>query len=178
MSDAALALPDTHRRWLLINALGIATVLNLVINLLLAWNQTRDGEHVKLWSISVAHPSVGTDALGTLLILPLTTTFLASWAVHREIRRGAIAPLPSTAVRRWSWLAVTSTPRRAGRFAIATFVVLAVPAVDFLEIGARHGMSAHNFLTFHVIFAVALGMIVTPLVMLVAMTDRAADDAA
>jgi len=171
VSDAEAQLPATHRRWLLINAVGIATVLNLVINLLLAWNQTRDGEHVKLWSVSVAHPSVGTDMLGTLLMLPLITTFLASWAVHRELRRGAFAPLPKTAVRAWSWLAVQNPRRRAGRFAIATFLILAIPAVDVLEIGARHGMSAHSFATFHVIFAVLLGMVVTPLVMLIAMTD-------
>jgi hypothetical protein len=178
VSDLAVRLPATHRRWLLINAVGIATLLNLLINWVLAWNQTRDGQHVKLWSISVAHPSVGTDTLGTLLILPLITTFAASAAVHRELRRGALPRVPTDAVRTWSWFAVRSTRRRAGRFALATFAILAVPAVDLLEIGARHGMSAHNFATFHVIFAVALGMVVTPLVMLMAMTDQATGDRA
>jgi hypothetical protein len=74
-------------------------------------------------------------------------------------------------VRSWSWFAVAGTRRRAIRFAIATFVILAVPAVDLLEIAARHGMTAHGFATYHVIFAVALGMVVTPLVMLMAMAD-------
>jgi hypothetical protein len=164
-------MPATHRRWLLINAVGIATLLNLAINVLLVWNQTRDGHHVVLWSISAAHPSVGTDTLGTLLMLPLITTLLASAAVHREIRRGELMRLPATALGRWSWFAVSGTRRRAIRFAVTTFVLLAVPAVDLLEVSARGGLTATQFAAYHVTFAVLLGLIVTPLVMLTAMTD-------
>lgn len=151
-----------------------AAVVNLVINTAVGLMAARGVHRIPLWGISVQHPSVIADSLGTLISLPLLTCLIATMALRREQRAGQLPQLESVALGRLSSLANVSLGRRARRLAAITFVAIGPPMVLILLLVARSGMTHTGFVIYHVALTVVLGAIVTPVVALLAMTDAQA----
>lgn len=84
----------SHRRWIVINAILVTAVINAVLNGLIAWATAAGRSRIPLWSTPlVGGPSTVTDTVGTLFILPLTTTLILTAVVRLELRRGRLEPL-------------------------------------------------------------------------------------
>lgn len=167
-----------QRRWVLLNALLATAVINTAVNLGIGLFEARGQRHVPTWGISAAHPSVTSDAMGVLITLPLITCLLVSAAVRREQAEQRLTLLDPVALGRLSRFAVPGAGKRAIRFAVASFAVLAPPVVLATALSAAHGMSHGAFVTFHVALTVVLGAIVTPMIALAAMTEPAPHAAA
>jgi hypothetical protein len=163
-------IPGPHRRWILINAIGVTAGINLVVNTGVAWLSLLGAKRVPLWSVPLLEgPSTLTDTIGTLFVLPLITCLLCTTAVWQELRTGRLTPLtrsPSLLDR-----LPHHRLRRGLAFGAGSTILLAPPvtaAIVMLDIG---DLSGRAFMVYKAAFAVALGALVTPLIALRAMAD-------
>lgn len=159
-----------HWRWVTVNALIGTAMTNLVVNFGIGLYQARGVHHVPTWSISAVHPSVTSDLLGVLFTLPLITCVLVSLGIRREQAEGKLGHLDPGVFGRWAKLTDPATGRRALRFGVTTIVLAGPPLLVATAVAARHGMSHNEFVTFHVALTVTLGLLVTPIIALAAMT--------
>jgi hypothetical protein len=150
-----------------------AVFLNLLINTGVGLLSARGLTNVPLWGISVVHPSVITDSLGTLISLPLLTCLICTTALRRDAHLPQVSP---TVIGRLSSLADASLGRRALRMAGLSFVAVGPPLVLVLLVAARSGLTHNSFVIYHVMLTVVLGLIVTPLVAVLALTDARRTD--
>jgi hypothetical protein len=160
-----------HRRWLFLNTIVIAAVVNAALNALIAWGSAANEDEIPLWAVPLVEgPSLITDTVGTLFILPFLTTLIVTTVVWHELREGRIAPLS----KRTSGLLARIPKTRARRgayFGAVTTLVLAPPGVLILVLRDPGDVSVGDFVLFKAIFGVVLGAIVTPPIALAAMTD-------
>lgn len=166
------ALPAPHRRWILVNALGITALINLVVNAAIAWLSVSGQTDVPMWARPFSTTSTIADTLGTLFVLPLITCVLCTTAVWRDRRRGALTRLRQTPPHRWLGRLPSTRLRRGIVLGVLVTAALAPPitlVLTGLDLGT---LSRTEFTAFKAGFAVALGAVVTPLVALSAMTDR------
>jgi hypothetical protein len=171
MTTAAVSAsaPNAALRRVVVGATVGAALLNLVINAAVALLQVRGQHHIPLWGISVAHPSVITDSLGILISLPLLTCVICTTALRRDRQLPQLEP---AALGRLSALTAIGVGRRAVRMAAITFIAIGPPIVLGLLFVTRSGMTRMDFVVYHVALTVVLGVIVTPIVALLAMTDH------
>jgi hypothetical protein len=163
-----------HRRWILVNALAIAALINLAINAGIAWATTAGERSIPLASIPVVQrPSTLTTTLGTLFILPFVTTISVSAAVHRDRQAGRLTDLELEG--RHAWL-LRRMPTDAGRqavvFGLACLAILGPPAAIILLLTDPSGVSRLAFVVYSTVLAVVLGLLVTPILAAVAMASR------
>ena len=159
MSAAWRELDAEHRRWLLLNAVVIAAVVNAVLNALIAWGSAANEDEVPLWAVPLVEgPSLITDTVGTFFILPFLTTLVdhdggLARAAGREGSRRSRRPrrdpllsrLPRTRVRRGAY------------FGLLSLLLFAPPAV-VLVLALDYGdISVGDFVLFKAIFGVVLG---------------------
>jgi hypothetical protein len=173
MGAAWRELTAEHRRWVLVNAVLIAALVNAALNALIAWGSAASEDQVPLWAIPLVEgPSVVTDVVGTFFILPFLTTLLITTTAWHELRTGKIAPLhvdrssdpllarlPRTRVRRGAYFGLLSM------LLFAPLAVVIVLALDYGDIGVG------EFVLFKAIFGVVLGLVVTPFIAVAALTD-------
>ena len=161
-----------HRRWLLLNTIVIAAVVNAVLNALIAWGSAASEDEIPLLAVPfVEGPSLITDTVGTFFILPFLTTLVITTTVWHELREGRIARLSKRTVGLLARLPRTRV-RRGAYFGAITALVLSPPAVLILALRDPGDVSVGDFVLFKAIFGVVLGAIVTPLIALAAMTDE------
>jgi hypothetical protein len=153
-------------RRVVVSATVGAAVVNLVINAAVGLMEARGQHRIPIWGISAVHPSIITDSLGTLISLPLFTCLICTTALHRD---GQLPKVEPAALGRLLSLAGVSLGRRAIRMAAITFVAIGPPMVLVLILVTRSGMTHTGFVIYHVALTVVLGVIVTPLVALLAM---------
>ena len=163
-------LPAPNRRWLVVNAIFVTALINVVLNWAIALGAVGGRDSVPMWGAPLVEPSVFWDLVGTLFLLPLFTSALTTAAIRRDIRRGALERIeaPRGVHRR------LAQPGRWGRG--AAFGCLAVVALSpgFLVLLAALGfpeLSKSQFIAWHTGFAVALGVLVTPPLAILAMAD-------
>jgi hypothetical protein len=159
-----------HWRWIVINSVIGTAITNLVVNFGLGLYSARGIHHVPTWSINAVHPGITSDLLGILFVLPIVTSVLTSIGIRKELADGKLSRLDAAVFGRWTMLTVPSTGKRALRFGLTTILLAGPPLVIATAIAARHGMSHNEFVTFHVAMTVTLGLLVTPLIALAAMT--------
>jgi hypothetical protein len=160
-----------QRRWIIVNALIGSAIVNLVINLAIGWLETRGHPHMPRWTASTKSSVLG-DGLGALFTLPLFTCLLVTAGVHRDLRTGGLAQLDWQPAGRWWPTVIRPTSLSRGfRLGAATFIGLALPIGIALALAFPDGLSSQHFIAFHTVFTVALGVVVTPMVALAAMTD-------
>ena len=167
-------LADEHRRWLLYNAFLGTALVNLVLNGAFAWLGTWGHAEVPLWASAVGHPSILTDTIGTLFMLPFMTCVMCSAAVHRSQRRGEL-PALAPALRLPAWLRRLPgmTVRRGLTMGAVTVAVMAPLAALALVTVDAAGMSRLGFTVYKAVFGVILGSLVTPVIAVRAMSDPA-----
>jgi hypothetical protein len=163
-----------QRSWMLTNAIAVTAAVNVVLNAMPAWAAVQGLDRVPLWSVPLAGGTgVYTDTLGTLLILPFVTTLLVTTAVWRARGRGVLPPLQRLPYRlRALTLLPRARPARAAVLSGATVGCLAGPAAVALAALAPDGLASDAFVGYKTALGVVLGLIVTPLIALLAMADR------
>jgi hypothetical protein len=98
------------------------------------------------------------------------TSVLCTSAVWRELRRGTLPPLRHGILSRWPHLA--GARLRRGITLAAACVVLLFPFTSLaLWSTGSGGISPTAYVVYSTIFGVALGLLVTPLVAIRALTD-------
>jgi hypothetical protein len=160
--------PPQHRRWLLVNALGVTALVNATTTGLIAWATVHGMKRIPLWSWS--RTSTLIDGEITLFTLPLITTVVLTLVIRRARRRGHLERLRGLATNR-PWLALLPGPLglRAPLAGAVTAGVLAAPVAAGLVVAG--GMPTSTFVVYKACFAVVLGALVTPLLALRAMAE-------
>jgi hypothetical protein len=145
-----------HWRYLVLdNGLG-AACLNAVINGAIAWATFRGTAVVPLWGPL----GIASDTVATSLILPFLTCVIVTALTRWHVRAGRLPPLPVGL----GWAGLPSgTLARGGALAAASFVLLVpITLLIFIGSGVRE-LPFERFVVFKVAFAVADGLLVTPL---------------
>jgi hypothetical protein len=170
-------LPEEHRRWMFVNAVLIAAVVNGVLSALIAWLGTMDQDQIPLWATPLKDTSTEVDTIGTFFILPFLTTLVITSVIWHELRAGRLMRLdhPSPALAR----RLPETRLRRGLVigAIVT-LVLAPPAVLILALIDFSGLSQGEFVLYKAILGIVLGAVVTPPIARFAMADSVPAEAA
>jgi len=167
----AQGLTPAHRRFLIRDALLIAAVANAVLNALIAWLVTIGEDEVPLAAVPLVEgPSVITDTVGTFFVLTFLTTLAVTTAVWKEMRAGHLTRLPITPGSFAERLSDTRV-RRATKLGLLCMLVLGPIAVIVLLLLDYGDISISEFVVYKAIFGVALGVLVTPLIAMVAFGD-------
>jgi hypothetical protein len=171
VASAWRKLPTPNRRWLVVNALFATALINVIVNAAIAWLGTRGQDTISMWGVPLAETSLVWNVIGTLFLLPLITCVLTTTAIRRDVRRNALVPLDwSLFARRRSALPFPRWRRGVVLGALAT-VFLAPPIVLVLVALGSPELSMGQFLISQTVFAVVLGILVTPPIALCAMAD-------
>jgi hypothetical protein len=155
-----------HWRYLLLeNGVGAALV-NLVINGAIAWAVFHRALIVPLWG----PVGIASDTVATSLILPFLTCLIVTALTGWHVRAGRQTPLmPLVAPLLGRWLPERLLAR-AGVLAVVSLVVMVpVTLSAFVGLGIDR-LPFERFVVFKVVFAVANGLWVTPLVALAALS--------
>jgi hypothetical protein len=167
-----------HRRWLVINAILITALVNAALNALVAWGSAAGEDEIPLWAAPlVGGPSTITDTVGTFFILPLLTTLAITTVIWHELHAGRLERLslaagtdailrrlPKRRFRRGLYFGALST------LIFAPAAVIVLVAIDFGDI------SVGDFVLYKAIFGVLLGLVVTPVIGVAALTgDRSGE---
>ncbi len=166
-------LTGDQRRFFFWHAIIGAAIVNAVLSALIAWLGVRNEASVPRWAAPlVDKPSTITDTVGTFFILPLLTCVIFTAVARRELRHGRVTPLgwawsPKSVLRR---LPKGSLRRGLALGALCT-AALGPPAVALIIVLGVGNLSVGEFVTFKAIFGVVLGMLVTPIVGLWALSE-------
>jgi hypothetical protein len=167
------ALSGDQRRFMFWHAIVGAAIVNLVLNALIAWLSVQSEDSVPRWAVPILDkPSTITDTVGTFFILPLLTCLIFTAVARRELRHGRVAPLG------WTWSpksVLRRLPKRTLRRGLALGALctaaLGPPAVALIVIIGVDDLSVGEFVTYKAVFGVILGMVVTPIVALWALSE-------
>jgi hypothetical protein len=165
-------LPAPNRRWLVVNAVIVTALINAIVNLLIAVGAVGDRDSVPMWGAPLIEPSVFWDLIGTLFLLPLITGALTTAAIRRDIRGGSLPPLAASfggargGAPGW---------QRGAELGAVAVVCMAPPLLIVLAVLGFPELSKSQFIAWHTGFAVALGILVTPLLAILAMADPGED---
>jgi hypothetical protein len=170
------ALPASHRRWILVNAVTISAVVNLALNAGIAWASATGRTDIPLWATPlIGGPSTITDTVGTFFLLPFITCLLVTTAVRRDQHRGVLTRLPDA---RTAYPALSLLPpNRATRGVLCGALCVAAlepPALPILIATNFGHLSVTGFVAYKAILGVVLGAVVTPAIALCAMADTQA----
>jgi len=165
-------LPAQNRRWLIVNALVATMAINVIVNAALAWLGVQGQDSVSMWGVPLVETSIFWNLVGTLFLLPLLTCVLTTGVIRRDVRRGALPPLDRLrSTQRWLVALPPSRWRRGVALGALLTAVLAPPLVLVLVASGSPELSLDRFVVYQTIFAVLLGIVVTPPIALFAMAD-------
>jgi hypothetical protein len=162
-------LPPENRRWIWLNALIITAVINVIINGAIDLVSIAGKGPIPFIAAPLVEPSTFWTIIGTLFLLPLLTCLLATTAVWRDIREGRLSRL--TTIETSDALPDTRL-RRGLVFGLVATIVAAPPILIVLALAGLGDLSHAAYTFWHILFAVLLGALVTPVIALCAMTDR------
>ena len=166
---AVALLSPGQRNYALVAFALVPAAANSVINGLIGWAMFRNSDFVPVWGLG---PSVGPDTLGTCFFLPLFTCLVVTPLTWRHVRRGAVEPLSEfKAVPTWARDALRPVVKRAALLGCASFLVVGPVVLVSLSVLGVGQVALVSFLVFKVAFSVMLGLVVTPLIGLLALAD-------
>lgn len=158
-----------HLRFLLLEQGIGAAVVNFLLNGAIAWLLFRGVAQVPLWG----QQSIVGDTIGTCFFLPFLTTLIVTPLVRRRVTAGTLAALGWTREthRGLGWLP-SGTGRRALVLGVVCALVVAPLSVWVLGRLDVAELTFWSFVGFKAAFAAGLGLLVTPVISLWAMTVR------
>jgi hypothetical protein len=165
-------LPAANRRWLITRALIATAAINVVVNAAIAWLSVAGQGSVSMWGAPLVETNIFWNVVGTLFLLPLITCMLTTTAIRADIRSGSLPPL--TGLRSThAWLASLPSARWRRGVAIGALAVaaLAPPLVLALVAVGPGELDEGQFVLRQTVFAVLLGVVVTPPIAVLAMAD-------
>lgn len=154
---------------MVLNALLITAVLNLIVNGAIDLVSIAGKGPIPFWGPPLIKPNTVWTIIGTLFLLPLITTLLATTAIRRDIQHGTLTPL--TSIGHSDALPETRF-RRGLVFGGLITLFAAPPIVVVLALIGIGDLSHVQYTAWHIAFAIVLGALVTPVIALCAMTDR------
>jgi hypothetical protein len=168
----AQGLTPAHRRFLIRDALLIAAFVNAGLSALIAWLLTLGEDEIPLAAVPLVEgPSVIVDSVGTFFVLTFLTTLAITTAVWKENRQGHLSRLERAPGSFAERLPATRL-RRAVRLGLLCMLALGPIAVVALLLLDYGGISISEFVIYKAIFGIALGVLVTPLIAMVAFGDE------
>ncbi|HVN83806.1 MAG TPA: hypothetical protein VMW17_03080 [Candidatus Binatia bacterium] len=139
--------------------------MNLAINAAIAYLTFRGARTVPLWG----QQSIAGDTIGTTFFLPLITCLIVTPLVGRQVRTGQV-PLFRGKSPGFNWAPRRTLWRGVLLGLISTLVVAPVALIILATCGVAH-QGFWSFVLFKAAFAAALGVLVTPLIALWAITE-------
>lgn len=161
-------LPPNVFRYLLIGQAFIPIFINFAINIVLGWLTFSANPTVSTWALD---KGAAADSIGTCYFLPAITCLICTSIVRRHVRLGIVPLLPIQEAPHWVRWFRGHLLWRATKFGLVGLISLTGPVYAAYCLLAGETIATSQFLLIKVTFAVALGIIVTPLVALVALTD-------
>jgi hypothetical protein len=167
-------LPAANQRWLITRALVATVAINTVVNAAIAWLSVAGQGSVPMWGAPLVETSIFWNVVGTLFLLPLITCVLTTTAIRADIRRGSLSSLSELRATH-GWLAALPSSRWRRGAAIGVLVVITLaPPLLLVLVGAGPGdLDQGQFVLYQTVFAVLLGIVVTPPIAVLAMADPA-----
>lgn len=153
-----------QRRFLLFDNGLIPGVINIVVNIGLAWLSYRQIDSLPLWGPT----SVGADLIGTCYLLPAITVLIATPLVRK------LGNVPPLQLPRWlRWGASRFLIVRSIQWGVAGLLILGPPVLAGAWLtGQEHEVVAiQSFIIFKLIFVFVLGLTITPAIAAVALAD-------
>ncbi len=152
-------LSQEHRRFLLIEQCAIPTMINLLVNGLIAWLMNFSIENVPIWGGS----SVSLDLLATSFLLPFILCLAVSPSIKKKVKSGKLSPLYANQFPIFHWYKRSTLLR--GLFLGAMGVIFAgIPIVWTLSLGQAQPFPVMSFVVFKAFWAAAIAFIITPIV--------------
>jgi hypothetical protein len=168
----AQELTPAHKRFLIRDALLIAAVVNGVLSALIAWLVTVGEDEVPNAAVPLIEgPSVVVDTVGTFFVLPFLTTLAITTVIWKEMREGHLTRLP-LAPGSFAERLPDTRLRRATRIGLLCLLALGPIGAVVLLLLDYGGISIGEFVIYKAIVGIALGMLVTPLIAMVAFGDN------
>lgn len=146
-----------HRRFLVVDQLIGAAVVNFFLNAVLAWLVFRRSPSVALY----ASPGIAIDTVVTAFVLPLVTALVAAFVVRLRVVRGELPSLPTFTAHESVW-SRRSTLQRGALLGVAAAVLVGLPAIGVLALVGVDRLPRASFIWFKASFAAGVGMLVTP----------------
>ena len=161
-------LPAANRRWVVVNALLATALINVVVNVAIDILIVAGHGEIPLWEPPLVRPSTAWTLMGTLFLLPLITSVLATRAVRHDLEAGS---LERVNVSPRLWAAHEAPARRGAALGLTALVLVAPPLLIVMTLLDFQDLSHTRFIAYQTAFAVLLGLVVTPLVAIRAMGD-------
>ena len=83
-------LSSEHRRFLIVDQVIGAGIINFILNAGIAWAIARALARVPLWG----NPSIANDTVATAFLLPFITCVIVTPLIRKKIVAGGLQPLP------------------------------------------------------------------------------------
>ena len=143
----------------------IPGILNFIINSIIGWLLFHRMVAVPVWEMT---SSAGPDTLGTCFFLPAVTCLIVTPIVRQHVRRGTVEPVTAALP---GWLRQFHRPLavRAVLLGLSCLLIVGGPVAAILLVVGLTEIAFAPFLWFKSIFAGVLGLIVTPLIGLLAL---------
>lgn len=158
-----------QRGYLLVGQVVLPAVINLVLNGAIGFAMFRGASEVPF----LGQQSIVGDTLGTCFFLPAITCLIVTPIVRGHVKKGAAEPLRGALP---GWLEAfrrTLVPRALGLGLAGVVVAGAIALASFALLGVE-SLAFGPFLGFKALFAAVLAALVTPLIALLALSDRPA----
>jgi hypothetical protein len=153
------ALQPDHRRFLIVDQ-GIGpTIINFLLNALIAWLSVRTLATVALWG----QPGIAPDTIATTFLLPFITCLIVGKIVDHQVGNGRVRALARGELPEGS-LAFRASYQHGLLLGAACVLLVGLPAVWALGSLDVAELSRDRFIAFKAIFAAVLGALVTPLI--------------
>lgn len=163
-----MKLPPNVIRYLLIGQVFIPIFINAGITFGIGWITFRHQQGVTIW---VLDKGAITDFLGACYLLPAITCLIATPIVRGQVSRGEVSAITESESGRWVQFFRGGPIWRATKWGLAGLLLFIGPVIAGWSLVGDDSVSTPWFLFAKVLFATALGCIVTPLIAIVAMTD-------
>ena len=161
-----MSLSAAQRRYVFRGHIVIPVIINVLVNALAGGFTFR---RVAVIPIRGIQDSVMADLVGTSFFLTLITGLIASPLVQRDVRLGHVEPFPMRpSIARWM-------PRNVmlrSLLAAMTVTALLMGPIDFgCLMFPQQGLSRLSYIALKCVFAAVLGILVTPVFAIIAMSD-------
>lgn len=155
-----MELSNRHRQFLIVSQCGIQTVVNFLINGLIAWLIHRSSTTVAIWDAS---GGILLDLLLTGLALPFFICVIVSPAIAGQVRSGKVPPLLPEQFPQWHWFRRSSSIRGLV-VGIAGVIFGAGPVVWALILGQSQPFPMLSYVLYKAVWAAMLASVITPII--------------
>ena len=160
-------------RYLVIGQVAIPCVINIAVNFVLGLIAFSSEPFMTTWNLD---KGAAADSIGTCFFLPFITCLIATPIVRRHLATGVLSGIPSSELPRWARFMSGPVLIRAFKFGVAGITLLGGPVCAVYWLQAGESIETARFIAVKVIFAGVLGIIVTPMIAIVAMGHSTGND--